>query len=178
MKKNVTILIGLVVFIAVLYAGNLFIKKGGSEVAKVSDVQNSISMKAVTGQVVRVFEGDNVLEYGFNIPETATTSVDMDGARINIIDGANTIATLYMSYEGARGYSPLDYIANKIAPQVSVINEGGIASIGLYDWQVAESEASEWRIASVASSSWLVIVEDKKVNHDVVEKILESVSVK
>lgn len=188
MKKNVIILISLVVLVAVLYGGSSLIKKSGVNNPSIKNVESSLSMKSVVGQVVRVFEGENTLEYGFDIPETATTSLDMDGALIKVTDilvsqedGTEIptpLTTLYISYEGARGYTPSDYISNIIAPHVSVINEVGTTTIGLYDWQVVESEASEWRIASVDSGKWLIVVENKKSVHDTVEKILESVSVK
>jgi hypothetical protein len=194
MKKNVTILIGLVVVISVLYAGSSFMKKGKSAVGMVEGEKTSLTMKPFNGQVVRVFEGDNVLEYGFDIPETATTSIDMDGALIKVTDVTVTgdvestttaptvtttpVVTFYMSYEGGRGYSPLDYINDIIAPHVSVMNPTSVTTIGSYDWQGAESEGSEWHIASVAGGKWLIVVENKKSTHDTVEKILESISVK
>lgn len=178
MKTYVPILIGIVVLGAALYGGNTFMKKGGNDGLNTGDTKSEISMKSVVGQVVRAYEGDNVLEYGFNIPETATTSIDMDGALIKVLDNNAPTATLYMSYEGARGYTPLDYLSNKIAPHVSVINPTNIVSLGGYDWQMAESEGSEWYIASVASSSWLIVVENKKTNHDMAVKIVESISVK
>ncbi len=190
MKKNVTILIGLVVLFAVLYAGNTFMKKGGSELSVTEGEKSSVAMKSVSGQVLR---GDNVFDYTFDIPETATTSLSMDGALIKVTDVLVTdaeastsepivvstpVATLYVSYEGVRGYSAMDYISNMIAPHVSVINPTSTSTIGSYDWQAAESEGSEWRIASVDSGKWLIIVENRKSAHDVVEKVLESISVK
>ena len=178
MKKNVTILIGLVVLFAVLYGGSLLMNKGGKDVANVKDVETSVAMKSFIGQVVRNYEGENVLEYGFDIPETATTSIDMDGALIKIVDQELPVATVYMSYEGGRGYSALDYISNVIAPHVSVINVTGTSSVGMYDWQIAESEGSEWYVTPVASSSWLIVVENKKSVHSTVEKMLESVFAK
>lgn len=178
MKTYVPILIGIVVLGAALYGGNTFMKKGGSDGLDTNDTKSEISMKSFVGQVVRAYEGDHVLEYGFNIPETATTSIDMDGALIKILDNNLPTATIYMSYEGARGYTALDYLSNKIAPHVSVINPTNVVSLGGYDWQMAESEGSEWYIASVASSSWLIVVENKKANHDIATKIVESISVK
>jgi hypothetical protein len=178
MKKNVTILVGLVVLITVLYGVSSLMKDGGAESAKVTDVEGPVAVKAFVGKVIRVFEGENVLDYGFDIPETATTSIDMDGALIKVADEETSapIASVYMSYEGGRGYSPSEYIAKVTSPHVPVINEVGTSTIGLYDWTVAESEGSEWHVAQVGT--WLIIVENKKTEHDTVEKILESVSAK
>lgn len=178
MKKNVTILIGLVVLVAVLYAGNSFMREGKGSFGSVTNEENMIPMRAVVGQVVRVYEGDNVLEYGFDIPETATTSIDMDGALIRVVDQGALLASVYMSYEGARGYTALDYINTIIAPHVSVIDPTGTSTIGMHEWQIAESAGSEWHIAAVNGGKWLIIVENKKSVKDVVEQILESINVK
>jgi hypothetical protein len=178
MKKNVTILIGLVVIVAVLYVGNSFMSKGGSASGKNEDDKTSVAMKSFVGQVVRVYEGDNVLEYGFDIPETATTTIDMDGALIRVIDQDAPLATMYMSYEGARGYSPVDYINNVIAPHVAVIDLTSTSTIGANVWQGAESSASEWHVASVLDGKWLIIVENKKSVKDTADQMLESVNAK
>lgn len=178
MKKNVTILIGVVVLVVVLFAGNSFMKKGGDKEGDNNGIKNTVTMKSFVGQVVRVYEGDNVLEYGFDIPETATTSIDMDGALIRVLDQENPLATVYMSYEGARGYSSVDYINNVIASHVAVIDLTSTSTIGVNEWQVAESPASEWRVAQVDGGKWLIIVENKKAVHDTVDQMLASVSTK
>lgn len=180
MKTYVPILIGIVVLGAALYGGNTFMKKRGADASNTKNTSSEVAMKQFVGQVVRAYEGDHVLEYGFDIPATATTSIDMDGALIRIVDPTTPTptATVYMSYEGARGYTPLDYLSNIIAPHVSVINPTNSVSLGGHDWQMAESEGSEWYIASVASSTWLIVVENKKTNHDIATKIVESISVK
>lgn len=177
MKKNITILIGIAAIIAVLYGGERLLDKdrqGGDVEIKNSDVV----MRSFVGEVVRVFEGENKLEYGFDIPETATTSLDMDGALVKILDGETSLTSLYFSYEGGRGYSAIDYINNVIAPHVAVINPTGTSTIGGYDWQGAESVGSEWYIASVLNNKWLVVVESKKTGHDALEKLLTSITVK
>ena len=176
MKKNITILIGIAVLFAVLYGGKLMMNK--SKQASVSDVKTEESMKNFTGQVVRVFEGDHVLEYSVDLPETSTTSIDMDGALTRVTDQTNPLANVYMSYEGARGYSPMDYIDNVVAPHVAVINPTSTSTIGSYDWQGAETAGSEWHVASVDGGQWLIVVENKKTTHDTVEKILNSIAVK
>lgn len=176
MKKYITILIGIAVLFVLLYGVQTLMKN--RKQADVTDITTEVSEKSFVGQVVRVFEGEHVLEYSLSIPETASTTVDMNGALIKITDEANLIATMYMSYEGGRGYTPLNYIHNVIAPHVPVINPAGTTTIGMYDWQVAESEGSEWYIAQVANSQWLIVVENKKATHDTVNKILTSINVK
>lgn len=172
MKKYVNILTGVVVLLLVLYAGQLLVQAPPQ--ANVSDVEAKVGEVSVSGQVVRSFEGDNVIEYNFDIPETATTTTEMDGALIRVTNETSPLATIYLSYEGARGYTPMDYINNIVAPHVSVINPTEITRIGNYDWQGAESEGSEWHVASVMNGKWLVVIESKKSVHDSVERTIES----
>ena len=179
MKKNVTILIGLVVLVAVPYAGVSFIREGKGAFGGSKNDESALGVKAFVGQVVRVYEGQNLLEYGFDIPETASTTVDMDGALIRVTDASNTpIVTFYMSYEGGRGYTALDYLSEVVAPHVNVIDPTGTSTIGMYEWQLAETANSEWHIASVDNGKWLIVAESKKSVHDEAEKILESVNAK
>ncbi len=176
MKKNITIVLGIVVLFAVLYAGQSLMKN--RKEAGVSDMSTEVATKQFIGEVIRTYEGDHMLEYAIRIPETASTSIDMDGALIRITDEASPLAQVYISYEGGRGYTPLDYINNIISPHVSVINPTGTSTVGNYDWEVAESEGSEWHIARVAGGEWLVVVENKKSAHDTVQNILTSIEVK
>lgn len=179
MKKNVTILIGLVILVAVLFAGSSFIREGKIGHFGGDETGSSESVKAFVGQVVRVYEGENILEYGFDIPETASTTVDMDGALIRVTDASSTpIITFYMSYEGGRGYTALDYLSEIVAPHVNVIDPTGTSSIGAYEWQLAETANSEWHIAQVDGGKWLIVAESKKSVHDQAERILESVNAK
>ena len=176
MKKNIIILTGIVVLIAVLYVGQLILNKRPQ--AGVSDVTSQVGTKQFVGEVIRAYEGDHMLEYSLNIPETASTSVDMDGALIRITDQDVPLATMYISYEGGRGYSPMDYIDNVISPHVSVIDEVGTSTVGEYEWQIAESEGSEWHVTKSADGQWLLVVENKKSAHDIVNSVLESIKVK
>lgn len=178
MKKNVTILIGLVVVIAVLFAGNSFMKKSGKEKVSNKDTATSVAMKSFESKVLRGNAGENVLDYTVSIPETATTSLSMDGALLKVTDADNSLVYVYMSYEGARGYSALDYINNRIVPNVAVLEITSTSTIGGYEWQAAESEGSEWHVASVAGGKWLVVVENKKAVHDTANKVLESIVAK
>ena len=176
MKTYIAILIGVVVLSGVVFGGYKFMQSRESEV--VPKEVASVNMKTVTGTVIREYEGENLLEYSLEIPETATTSVDMDGALIRIVDSGLPYATIYISYEGGRGYGPTDYIGAIIAPHVSVINTTSVSKIGEYDWQGAESEGSEWHLASVVDGQWLAVVENKKTFRPNVEKTLESFRVK
>lgn len=173
MKKYIAILIGIVVLSGMVFGGYKFIKRNK---AIPTQSEASVRMRTVIGEVSREYKGQNILGYSFSVPEVATTSVEMDGALIKVENGSNPYSTIYVSYEGARGYGPVDYIDSIVAPHVSVINVTDVVKIGGYDWQTAETEGSEWHIASPDNGKWLVVVENKKTNHADVEKTLESFS--
>ncbi len=172
MKTYISILLVVLGLVVIVSGGYVYMKK--NRVQTVLEKRDSVLMKSFTGDVTRVYEGDNKLSYSFDIPEIATTTVGMDGALIKVSDATSSYTTIYISYEGGRGFGPIDYMDEVIAPHVSVINANGTTTIGNYEWQVADSEGSEWHIASIAGGSWLVIVENRKNMHDLVQKIIAS----
>lgn len=172
MKTYIAILIGVVVLSGVVFGGYMIMKK--QKATEVPQAETVVRMQTITGSVTRVFEGDNVIEYSFDIPEGATTTRAMDGALVKIGDATSSYANMYISYEGARGYSAVDYINRIITPHVSVITTTNVVHVGDYDWQMAETQGSEWYIASVANGQWLLIVESRKTAHGATEKMLES----
>lgn len=174
MKRYVPILIGIVALCAVLYVGNTQMDKDD----KLAADEQKMALTSVTGKVTRVYEGDNTLEYGFDIPENATTSIEKDGALVKATEGDALLAALYFSYEGGRGYTPADYISNVIVPNVKAVTETGTTTIGSHDWTVVESEWSVWHIAPSTNGQWLVVVENKKTQAEKAAVILESLSTK
>jgi hypothetical protein len=179
MKRYVPIIIGVVALCAVLYVGTSM--RGDKDVT--ADETNtetlSSSTNEFTGQVVRVFEGENVLNYSMGLPEGATTTIGMDGALVNVIgQEGSPLLEMYMSYEGARGYSADDYITNKIAATVPDLTHVGTSTIGLYEWTVVESERSVWHVAKAGNGNWLLVVENLKADADKADAIIESISTK
>lgn len=176
MKTYVAILIGIVVLFAVVFIGYKFTK--GDNGTSGTESQMELRTANVSGQVVRTFEGDHTLSYAFDIPEMSSSSVDMEGGLVRVVGATGLEASVYFSYEGARGYSPVDYISEVIALHVPVIDVTGTASIGGYEWTTAETAGSEWYIAQTADKQWLVVVEAKKTNHDIVMALVSSMDAK
>lgn len=175
MKRNVSIVVGGLVVIAALYGIQKLSDK--SVTHNEGETVVEVGMKQITGEVTRVFEGENKIEYSFSAPETSTTTLGMENALVRVTNEGASLATLYFSYEGGRGYSPVDYINNVIAPNVAVINPGEVVTVGGMDWQTASSEGSEWYVAKARDGEWLVVVENSKTQHDQVQKILSSLKV-
>ena len=177
MKRYVPIIIGILALGGVLYVGNKEMGKNSDEVV-VEGTSTEITSKSFQGKVVRMFEGENTLEYGMDLPETATATLSMDGALIKVIDQDVPVLAMYVSYEGGRGYSPADYITNNIITKVKGVTVVGTTTIGGYDWDVAESEASVWHVTKTADNNWLLVVENRKDVNDKATPIIESIVTK
>jgi hypothetical protein len=175
MKKYVPYIIGIVVLFVLVYLGQGVMKNRET----VKNEENNISSASalVEGTVTRFFEGEQVLGYAFSIPETATTSSDLDGALVKVTNDATLVVATYFSYEGGRGYSPADYVTNVIAPRVALAAVTGTTTLGGYDFTVVEGVKSIWYIASVKDSQWLVVAEADKDDQDGAKTILESLTV-
>jgi hypothetical protein len=102
----------------------------------------------------------------------------MEGGLVRVVGATGLEASVYFSYEGARGYSPVDYVSEVIALHVPVIDVTGTVSIGGYEWTTAETAGSEWYIAQTADKQWLIVVEARKVNHDVALALVSSLEAK
>lgn len=175
MKRYVPIIIGIVALCAVLYAGSVIMKN--RELAN-EEENTQVSLTSFSGQVVRMFEGENVLEYSFDYPQGATTTVEKDGSLIKVIENGALITAMYVSYEGGRGYSPEDYIKNVIVPSVPSATMKATTTIGGYEWNVAESERSTWHVAKGGDGSWLLVVENRKVDAEKANAIIDSLTTK
>lgn len=162
----------------IIVAGSAYYLVGGKFRKPVEQVRVRTNTQLVTGQMTRIYEGENKAVYSFYIPEEATTTVDMDGALVRANEGGDLYAAFYLSYEGGRGYVAEEYINRIIAPQVHVIESGATSTIGAYTWTEAKSANTEWHVAQVGDGQWLMVVESPKTNHDRVTETLEDLEVK
>ncbi len=170
MKRYVPIIIGVVALCAVLYLGSSKISSDEKNLAN-DEMKVSVTSKSFQGTFTKL---GNTLEYGFDLPETATATVSMDGALIKVADMNSPVLAMYLSYEGDRGYLPADYITNKIMPKVPGITQMGQKMVGEYEWTVVESANSEWHVASIENGKWLLIVENTKAVNEQAMSILET----
>lgn len=150
----------------------------GNNKKPVQQVKTRVNTQLVTGQVSRMYEGENKAVYSFYIPAEATTTVSMDGALVRADEGKDLFGAFYLSYEGGRGYVAEEYINRVIAPQVRIIEVGATSTIGTYMWTTAASANTEWHVAQVGDGQWLMVVENPKVNHDRVVETLKELEVK
>ena len=175
MKRYVPIIIGVVALCAVLYLGSNKMESEEEILTNNEATSTEMMSKSFQGSVTR---GENTLEYGFDLPETAATSMSMDNALITITDSDAPVLAMYVSFEGTRGYSPADYITKNIMPKVNGVTERESVTLGAYDWKTAESANSEWHVASTEDGKWLLVVENKKSDNEKAMEILKSLSTK
>lgn len=176
MKTYVAILIGIVVLFAVVFIGYKFTNSENAEIESNQEMQ--IRTANVSGSVTRTFEGDHTLSYAFDIPEMSSSTFDMEGALVHVIGETGREASVYFSYEGARGYSPVDYISEVVAVQVPVIDVTGTTTLGGYEWTTAETAGSEWYLAQTEDKQWLIVVEARKSAHDAAVALVSSMDAK
>jgi len=174
-KRYIPIIIGIVALGAVLLIGGS--KMDDDKKLSVDEQQeSSVANKSFQGSVMRMFEGENVLEYGFDLPETATATISMDSALVKIADGGMPVLAMYTSFEGSRGYSPMDYVVKNIIPKVGAVSDMGTKVIGEDEWTVVASKNSEWHITKVANGKWLLVVENTKANSEKALALLGTLS--
>jgi hypothetical protein len=171
MKTYTSILIGIAV-VAGIVGGYSYFKK---HKAPMVPIANNVTYKVFSGSTSRWFEGASTLYYSFEGRATATTTNDMNGAYMRVVDGTTTIANVFLSFEGARGLTPLDYISEIVAPHVSVIDPMGTTTVGAYDWTVAETPGSNWYITQAVNDNWLVVVEGKKTLDADLQHVLQTI---
>lgn len=177
MKRNVPIIIGIVALCVLLYAGNSMLQNRDTVASEEQEITQS-ELTTFSGSVTRFFEGDNVLQYSFDLPLTATTSIERDGALVKVEEQEAPLFAMYLSYEGGRGYSPEDYVNEVIAKSVASVTVTGTTTLGLNDWYIAESQWSVWHIAKARDGEWLAVVEYPKNVQEKVLPILESLMTK
>lgn len=174
--KTYKVLLLAVLGLVIVVAGAFFYMEDNKpETKKLTENKNSTLLE---GQVTRMFEGENKLVYALNIPQTATSTVTMDGALVKVVNGENLYLAMYMSYEGGRGYSSSDYINSIIAPLIPGLTVLGTTTIGSTLWTVVQSAQSEWHVGQVGDGQWLMVAESPRSLHDEVTKTLETLTTK
>ena len=123
MKTYISILL-VVLGLGVIVSGGYLYTKNSSKQISSTVKYDTVPMKLYTSSLTRFHDGDKKIDYSFTIPENATVIPGMDGALTKITTATSSYATVYVSYEGGRGFTPLDYINEIVAPHVSVIKIG------------------------------------------------------
>lgn len=173
-------LLGLAIGYAVAKGVLYLVNRPSIEKVKVVDTAK-VGTKDFTGSVNSIFEGDNKADINFKVNSnlTVTQGVGAKSKYFYITDAAGAnVATAYMSYEGGRGYSAADYIAEVIAKYVPSVSTPATATYGSSSWLYTASASSEWHVAPAKDGNWLIVLENKKANHDALTSIYETLNIK
>ncbi len=172
-KRYIPIVIGIVALCAVLYLGSSKMTTD-DDILINDETKTEVTNKNFQGSLTKMFEGEHTLEYGLDLPDTASAAVTKEGALVKVTDSGMPVFAMYVSYEGARGYSTTDYITRNIKSKVAGVTMKETVTVGKYDWTVAESANSVWHVTSVENGAWLLVVEYKKADAEKAVGILET----
>lgn len=160
----------------------LYNKRGAAKVNTETQINKEAGVKEYDSNVVANFEGENKASLAFDVPENYKveqgTGVKDKNYTIRDEKG-NVVAYIYLSYEGGRGYTALDYIKNNINPSVKGgVSTGKEVTYGDKVWTRASNALTEWHLKPTKGGEWLIYVQNKIADHDMMRNVLESIDLK
>lgn len=157
-----------------------FISNRESDDTQIVSEETKKDLVTFTGNVNAVFEGDNkaVVSFDHDVSMTVTQGTENKSRYFTITNASGTVATIYASYEGARGYSAADYLAEIIAKKIPTVSAPTNVTYGDASWMQAGTVATEWHLSPEKDGQWLLIVESKKADNKKVAEILKTLTVK
>lgn len=170
----VILLIGFLVYKG-LEGKSLKIWDGNGE--KLVDIANSEDYAKFEGNRTVNFEGENILDFSFLYKKDGKaiqgTGNQANWFKVFDVDGNNYV-TLYITFEGGRGYTVDDYIDNvfkKANPDVVIEEVKMAGNDNIVIKHVTDDTINtEYYIQAVTgknNSAWLAIVENKKADEEV-----------
>ncbi len=142
--------------------------------------EEKMGTKTFSGDIYAVFEGTSTAKVTFDYDAAYTVEQGTGNrSRYFVVKNASgTLATIYASYEGGRGYSAADYLAETISKAVPTVSAPTTAVYGDASWMTAGTAMTEWHIAPQKNGEWLLVVESKKSNNKEVGEILKTLTIK
>jgi hypothetical protein len=187
MKTNWKMYVSLALYIVLGVAAGYLVARGvrafmNSRIADDVKVVNEEKMgtKTFSGDIYAVFEGTSTAKVTFDYDAAYTVEQGTGNrSRYFVVKNASgTLATIYASYEGGRGYSAADYLAETISKAVPTVSAPTTAVYGDASWMTAGTAMTEWHIAPQKNGEWLLVVESKKSNNKEVGEILKTLTIK
>ena len=142
--------------------------------------EEKMGTKTFSGDIYAVFEGTSTAKVTFDYDAAYTVEQGTGNrSRYFVVKNASgTLATIYACYEGGRGYSAADYLAETISKAVPTVSAPTTAVYGDASWMTAGTAMTEWHIAPQKNGEWLLVVESKKSNNKEVGEILKTLTIK
>jgi hypothetical protein len=168
-------LLGLAIGYGVAKGVMYFTNRKDAKVEVVEEVMSTSTSK-YSGAVSAMFEGENKLDFSFNYDKnfTVTQGTENISKYFYVRDVTKNVAVVYLSYEGGRGYSASDYIANVISPRIAGLSAPETMTHASTTWMHVSNTGTDWHVMPVSGGEWLVVVESAKANKESVATILES----
>jgi len=163
--------IGYAVAKGVIYVHDRYVAK--SEIKTDNNGTSTSTVKTFEGEASAQFEGLNTIAYAF-VYDGAYEATSTKPRYVYVKNGTTTVATIYLSYEGGRGYTGSDYINNVVKKFVPTVSVPDTMTHGEVSWTHATSTNSAWHI--IADGEWLAVIETKKDDSDKIKAILETFS--
>jgi hypothetical protein len=176
-SKNSVVTWVVILAVILVAVGAFFLSRGDSKDEMSGNNQDVSGMTEINGAIAQLFEGQNMLSYKFYVP-AGLSSVKGDDSQTLVVKSEDNSqkALAYFSYEGGRGWSPEEYFDTVISPKVPVEKATSSAHLGSYDWYHVETGTMEWNIAKIKNGEWLLVIESKKADGEVVKNILNTFS--
>ena len=190
-KKSIKMYASLVLYAILGIALGYAIAKGGlylynkSKLVESEAVNMESEIKKDTikyvGSVTHNFEGENKTEISFDHDKTlSVVQGDANKAKYFYINNASgtKVATIYMSYEGGRGYSAEDYVKEVLLKAVPSAKIDDAMMHGSSTWTKVSSVNSVWHVKSSEDKQWVALVENTKANSDILKSVLDTMIIK
>lgn len=163
--------IGYAVARGVIYAHGKYVNYKAKSAIETNTATDTV--KTFEGEVSSNFEGPNTVKYAF-VYDGAYTATSTKPKYVFVKQGTSTIATIYFSYEGGRGYTPVDYINQVIKKAVPSVSAPVDMMYGDSSWTKSSSVGTDWHV--FASGEYLAVIESSKSNTSKIQSILETLS--
>lgn len=190
-KKSIKMYASLALYAVLGLALGFAIAKGGmylynkSKLAKSAVKEISLGAKTetvkYTGQVMSIFEGENKAEVSFEHDKSLkVTQGEGNKSKYFYVTNASgtSVATVYMSYEGGRGYDAAEYVKEVLLKAVPSAKSEAVMASSSSTWLKVSSTNSVWHVKSSENKQWITLVENTKVNSDIVKSVLDTIVVK
>ncbi len=165
--------IGYAVARGVIYAHDKYVNYKAHSAMSSNSNTDTDTVKTFEGTLTSNFEGTSTVKYAF-VYDGAYSATSTKPKYAFIKEGTSTIATIYFSYEGGRGYSAADYVSQVIKKSVPSISAALEMMHGDSPWTKTSSVGTDWHIMS--SGEYLTVIESSKQNTPKIESILETLS--
>jgi hypothetical protein len=190
-KKNIKMyaslalyaLLGLALGFAIAKGGMYLFNKSKTMKSDMKEMSSEMKTETVkyTGSVSHNFEGENKTEVSFDHDKSlSVTQGEGNKSKYFYVNNASgtKVATVYMSYEGGRGYTADDYVKEVLLKAVPSAKMEDSMTHGSSTWLKVSSTNSVWHVKSSEDKQWVTLVENTKANSDLVKSVLDTFTVK